>query len=140
MTVADMVKELEMEKHHELPRWQKIVFPIWIWKSLMHDKHEAFRFKYDTQVLNEVEKNMNWLTVVLYVNAVLFYTIVFSCPFIFGEPCGEGISFTSHKIYAGYSVINGVLEGLIVVFLQHKVHDKTLLKLNKWHFVELIMG
>ena len=41
--------------HHAIPRWQKICFPIWLWKSLIHDKHEAFRFKYDTAKITDLE-------------------------------------------------------------------------------------
>ena len=44
--------------HHPMPLWQKICFPVWCWKSLIHDKHEAFRFKYDTESIKKVEKTM----------------------------------------------------------------------------------
>ena len=39
-------KEMNEELH--LKTWHKIVFPVWFWKTLMHAKHEAFRFKYET--------------------------------------------------------------------------------------------
>jgi len=49
-------KEDEDHHHHETPLWQKIIFPIWCWNSLIHDKHEAFRFKYETTEIEKVEK------------------------------------------------------------------------------------
>lgn len=53
--VQILKEEDNLHHHHEIPLWQKIVFPIWLWKSLIHDKHEAFRFKYDTVSINAVE-------------------------------------------------------------------------------------
>jgi len=44
--------------HHHIPLWQKICFPIWLWKSLIHDKHEAFRFKYDTVAITRIEEHL----------------------------------------------------------------------------------
>lgn len=41
----------EINEHVEIPLWQKIIFPIWCFKYLQHLKHEAFRFKYETQKL-----------------------------------------------------------------------------------------
>lgn len=37
--------------HVHIPLWQKILLLPWLWKTLIHDKHEAFRFKYDTKAL-----------------------------------------------------------------------------------------
>ena len=37
--------------HAHIPLWQKILLLPWLWKTLIHDKHEAFRFKYDTKAL-----------------------------------------------------------------------------------------
>ena len=52
--IARLLDEMA-HHHHAIPLWQKIIFPIWLWKSLMHDKHEAFRFKYDTVAIQNVE-------------------------------------------------------------------------------------
>ena len=46
----------EAHHHHATPLWQKICFPIWCWKALIHDKHEAFRFKYDTKEIEKVRR------------------------------------------------------------------------------------
>jgi len=45
------------DDHHvqEMSWKQKICLPLWCWKSFIHDKHEAFRFKYDTNALLMLE-------------------------------------------------------------------------------------
>ena len=50
------LKHLLHGHHAPMPLWQKIIFPIGCWKALIHDKHEAFRFKYDTKAINNVER------------------------------------------------------------------------------------
>ena len=54
---VDEIEEQLKESHelHGLKCWQKVCLPIWCWKSFIHDKHEAFRFKYDTQALKVIE-------------------------------------------------------------------------------------
>lgn len=49
--------EDQLLTHHEVSYklWEKIVFPVYLWKSLIHAKHEAFRFKYVTSKLLELE-------------------------------------------------------------------------------------
>ena len=50
----------------------------------MHDKHEAFAFKYDTRSLRMVEeKIMKHIGIVLYCNAIMYYFIMFFCPLYF---------------------------------------------------------
>lgn len=73
------------EHHHRpIPLWQKICFPIWCWKSLIHDKHEAFRFKYDTESIRKMEKYMMpSVKRQLYLWSVVYYFIVFAAPYIF---------------------------------------------------------
>ena len=49
--------EDKMEVEHESYTWkEKACLPLWCWKSFIHDKHEAFRFKYDTKALLIVEE------------------------------------------------------------------------------------
>ena len=43
------------EDHFEIKCWHKVCFPVWIWKTFIHAKHEAFRFKYDSESLKHVE-------------------------------------------------------------------------------------
>lgn len=38
--------------------WEKIVFPVYLWKTFIHAKHEAFRFKYDTEAILRIEKSL----------------------------------------------------------------------------------
>jgi len=120
--------------------WQKICLPIWCWKSFTHAKHEAFRFKYDTASLNKVEESMTPITIILYVNALIFYGICFICPFAFKKHCGKGIDPASHYIYGIYSLLNLVMEVVLAVRIQRLVNNESILKLNKWHWVELLMG
>jgi hypothetical protein len=83
---------------------------------------------------------MNGMTIVLYTNAIIFYTICVACPIIFANDCGEGIDPKSHYVYGIYSVIGFVLEVFGTLRLQRLVGDANILKFNKWHVVELFMG
>ena len=86
-------------------------------RSFLHDKHEAFRFKYDPNSLRMIEKQMNPFTIVLYVNALIFYIICFACPMIFIRECGHGIHPISHWIYGVYSLVNAIIEIVSVIKL-----------------------
>jgi len=70
--------------HHAIPLWQKICFPIWLWKSLIHDKHEAFRFKYNSVAINRLEDEMMpSVKSQLYYWTLVYYTIIFILPYFF---------------------------------------------------------
>lgn len=76
--------------HHGIPLWQKIIFPIWIWKAFIHDKHEAFRFKYDTVSIQKLENvfmpTVKWH---LYAWTVVYYIIMLVLPpLAIGDLCG----------------------------------------------------
>ena len=134
-------KKLLMPSHDDLPLWKKIIFPIWLWNSLMHDKHEAFAFKYDTKALQDIEKTiMPTIGPVLYINSVLYYFIMFFCPLYFVQECGYGLATPSHYIYILYAICNIIVESLIVFWIQTRISNKALLKFNKWHFIELVLG
>ena len=45
------------DHHPEIRCWHRVVFPVWIWKTFIHAKHEAFRFKYDSESLKLVERD-----------------------------------------------------------------------------------
>lgn len=88
----------------------------------MHYKHEAFRFKYDTESLVFVEtKIMPWVTYLLYINAFVYYIIVIALPIIFLTECGGGISILAHGIYFAYSLLTVIFEISVVVLIQKKV-------------------
>jgi len=57
LPMQEIIQLLQDENHGhlEVAPWQKVLFPIWCWKSFIRDKHEAFRFKYDTVALNKLE-------------------------------------------------------------------------------------
>ena len=130
----------EEHSHAELNWKQKVCLPLWCWKSFIHDKHEAFRFKYDTEKLNTLEEKMGKITFLLYLNSFIYYIIMFVCPFVFVNECGFGLSLVSHMIYGLYSISTIVLELAMVLWIQNKLKSKQLLKFNKWHVVELFMG
>ena len=91
--------------------------------------------------LNTLEEEMmDWITIALYINSLVYYIIMFIAPFIFVNECGEGLSNTSHFIYAGYSFCTCFLEIFVVLSIQKKLDNENLLKFNKWHFCELLMG
>lgn len=58
-----------------------------------------------------------------------------------GAPkCLSSLNLVSHMIYAVYSIITMILEVCLVLKIQRAVNNEHVLKLNKWHFVELLMG
>ena len=83
---------------------------------------------------------MDGITKKLYLNSVIYYIIMFICPNIFVEECGEGLNYISHIIYIAYAVLTFIFEIHTALKIQRKLDDPELLKFNKWHFVELIMG
>jgi len=108
--------------------------------SFIFDKNEAFRFKYEPDPLNELEKRQDRITLLLYINAFIFYSIAFLCPILFAHECGEGIDPWSHIIYTMYSFINLCTEFYLVFHIQSQLGNSTILRFNKWHVVEAIMG
>ena len=114
-------KHQDQNSNHKLSWKQKICLPIWCWKSFIHDKHEAFRFKYDTEKLNQLEENMGHITFWLYLNSFIYYVIMFICPFVFVNECGAGINLLSHVVYSMYSISTIVLELAMVFWIQKKL-------------------
>lgn len=144
LPVCEIEDKLELDHSNEdLPLWQKIICCIWCWKSFIHDKHEAFRFKYDTAALNEVEtKIVPRVTYVVYFNSLIYYIIMFVAPLTLANECGKGLQPAVHFIYAGYALFTFIGELSIACYLsrQPQVEKSNILNLNKWHFVELLMG
>ena len=105
------------EHHHHIPFWQKLCFPIWCWKSLIHDKHEAFRFKYDTDAIKKVEENvMPGVKRQLYYWTLIYYFITFVAPYIFIEhECEKTFDYKLFVMYGIYLVGTAIWE-LYVVF------------------------
>ena len=138
----EIEEKLEMDhSHDEIECWQKVLACIWCWKSFMHDKHEAFRFKYDTKAMSKVENElMPNITIMLYVNSIVYYLIMFGAPLGFANECGEGLQNTSHYIYAGYAMATILLEVFVVKKIESTINDENVLQLNKWHVVEIVFG
>jgi len=65
---------------------------------------------------------------------------MFICPFVFVEECGEGLNPITHYIYAVYTVLSLFFELHAACTIQSALNNKSLLKFNKWHFCELLMG
>jgi len=61
------------------------------------------------------------ITLFLYLNSAVYYLIMFVCPIIFKEDCGEGINPISHIIYGVYSIFTLILEVWIVFAIQAKL-------------------
>lgn len=102
---------------HKLTWKQKLCLPLWCWKSFIHDKHEAFRFKFSTHELTGLEKQMGRIQMFLYVNSFIYYIIMFVCPFLFVNDCGKGLNYISHIIYAVYSLATIILETYSVLWI-----------------------
>lgn len=80
------------------------------------------------------------MTLSLYINSLIYYIIMFVCPMLFVNECGKSLNMVSHFIYIAYSMINWIVEIFFVIWIQRKINNKEVLKFNKWHFVESIMG
>ena len=140
--IAQKVRqEYDHSNHHHGKKscWQILCTPC---SSLIHDKHEAFAFKYDTESLSLVERElMPSIKLQLYLWSILYYTITFFIPFYFTyNDCGKTYKPTLFYIYGGYSALNSIWEIYTVLRIQRYVKKKSILKFNKWHFVELLMG
>ena len=119
--------ENQLEKHTESQSqkssiFQKICLPLRCWRSFIHDKHEAFRFKYDTKALNIIEDElMDKMTYLLYLNSFVYYLIMFICPITFVEECGQGFNVVSHYIYVAYSIITIIMEITFVLQIERRI-------------------
>ena len=131
-------------KHHahKIPVWQKIVFPIWIWKTFIHAKHEAFEFKYDPESIKILEQShMGIIGFYLYFFTIIYYAIMFICPFIFvSHECAVGLSHEALWIYGIYALVTAVWEVYTVLKIQRTIKKKEILEFNRWHAMELLMG
>ena len=77
----------------------------------------------------------------LYYWTIFYYIITFILPFFFTyNDCGKTYQPTLYYIYLGYTALNSIWEIWIVLKIQRSVKAASILKFNKWHFVELIMG
>ena len=132
------------DKHsdHKIALWQKIVFPIWLWKTLIHAKHEAFEFKYDPDSMRMLEQeHMYWVGIYLYLFTIIYYGIMFICPFVFvSHTCAVGLSHEALWIYGIYALLTAIWEVRTVLKIQHELHNKEILQFNRWHAIELLMG
>ena len=83
-----------------------------MWKKLIHDKHEAFRFKYDTSEINNLEKKlMPGIKMQLYIWTIIYYVITFVLPYFFiQKDCGKTFDNGLFVIYGAYLFLSGVWE------------------------------
>lgn len=54
--IEDKLKFDNENEHQEMSLFQKLCLPLRCWNSFIHDKHEAFRFKYATKQLNTLDE------------------------------------------------------------------------------------
>jgi len=143
MQITIAIKEVDAHNHHhETPTWQKVCFPIWAWKAMIHDKHEAFRFKYDTVAIQHVETElMPGVKKQLYMWTVFYYFIIFGLPlFFYKDACYETFEIELFFIFGFYLLACGIWEVWTVLKIQRLLNNKDLLKFNSWHVIELFMG
>lgn len=148
-TIHEMQHQINEMRHghghghdHHTPLWQKIVFPIWCWKTLIHAKHEAFRFKYEPAAIHRIEKElMPGIKWQLYGWSLIYYVITFVMPnfFVYHE-CERTFDPLIYIAYGAYLLGNAIWEIYTVLKIQKLAANKKLLSFNAWHFVELIMG
>ena len=77
----------------------------------------------------------------LYLWTISYYIITFIIPFFLTfDDCSRTFKPELYYIYFGYSVLNSIWEIYQVLKIQRYVKESSILKFNKWHFVELLMG
>jgi len=87
------------------------------------------------------EEMMKTMGFILYFVTVIYYSIVFVCPFVFvSHECGVGLSHWALYTYFIYAFFSSVLEVFTVLRIQSKVRDAGILSFNRWHATELVMG
>lgn len=126
----------------EIKCWHRIIFPIWIWKTFIHAKHEAFRFKFDADKLMDVEaKSMKAVGIAMYVLTFTYFTMMFLLPSLFIEgECGAGIDNWVYYLYGTQALITSIYEVASVKIIERRISMEDILSFNRWHVVELIMG
>ena len=137
-------------EHHGYKCWEYALVLPWLWKSMVHAKHEAFAFKYDPEIMRLLEDSeMKPIRVMMYFWSIMYYLILFVLPFLFKEDYCGGLFYNwLYVCYGTYAVLNAIWEIYIVLRIQSKIrrasrdkkHAKTLLDFNRWHVVELFMG
>jgi len=105
-----------MGHHVDNFKWYiKACLPIWCWKSFIHDKHEAFRFRYNTKALNMLEKeHVSKYINILILTSLAYYPMVYITPFFLVRECGSGMQPAVHFIYLFYALMTAALEIWIV--------------------------
>jgi hypothetical protein len=86
MTLTELTDKYLHDHHHELKCWQKAILPYWLFKTVVHYEHEAFRFKYNPNYSKMMEEDlMGPLSKWLYFNFVLYLVATVGGPMYFGR-------------------------------------------------------
>ena len=121
--------------------WHKIVFPVYIWKTFIHAKHEAFRFKYDTEAILRIENTlMKRVRFELYIMSIAYYVMMFILPIVLKDEDKKGYNVVLYLIYGLYFLVSAFIEINTVMKIQKLAASKDLLQFNRWHFMEMFMG
>lgn len=116
---------------------------------MVHAKHEAFAFKYDPEVMRHLEEfEMKPIRIMMYFWSVMYYILLFVCPWIFKVPYCGGLFYNElYLCYGAYAVLNAIWEVYVTYRIQNQIRKKLpihkakkLLDFNRWHVVELFMG
>jgi hypothetical protein len=106
------------DHHHHFKTWEKVVCCVYVWKSFIHAKHEAFRFKYDTASIKMIERTMmKSLRLNLYIQTIFYYVIMFGLPIVFLREDNKGYNNWLYYIYGIYAVINMATEIIYVLMI-----------------------
>jgi hypothetical protein len=71
--------------------------------TMHHYEHEAFRFKFKVDVLQKIENHIiGKITVLLYINWILYYIMLFVIPLYYMGECGKGLDITTTYIFVSY--------------------------------------
>ena len=104
------------EHHLHFAIWEYVtVFP-WLWKSMVHAKHEAFAFKYDPKIMKHLEdEEMMPIRSMMYFWSIMYYIILFILPIVFKKQYCGGLFYNElYYIYATYAILNAVWEVYVV--------------------------
>ena len=133
---------LKKDPHVVIKCWHMIIFPVWIWKTFIHAKHEAFRFKFDAERLHHVENtSMRSIGIAMYILTFIYFGMIFGLPNIFSRgECGTGIESWVYYLYGAQALVTGLYEITAVKLIEKRIRKKSVLTFNRWHVVELFMG
>ncbi len=84
--------------------------------------------------------SQRYITIGLYLSAILFYSAAIFVPMSENNLCDEGHEILTYIYYGIYMLLSGAMELAFLIHLQRKVDDKDAFRLNKFHLIKIVTG